>query len=56
MEIVVVLILLAALTAAVLRTVLTDGRGHTPPVHSHTGWGGSALPSSSYSGPFAEGA
>ncbi|GAB3553633.1 hypothetical protein GCM10027404_26510 [Arthrobacter tumbae] len=49
MEIVVVLVLLAALTAAVLRVVIADGRGHTPTVRSHTGWGDSALPSRSYS-------
>lgn len=56
MEIVVALVLLAALTAAILRTVHTDGRGHTPPVLSHTGWGDPALPSCSYSHPFVEGA
>lgn len=55
MEIVVVLVLLAALTAAVLRAVHADGRGHTPLVRSHNGWGDSALPSRSYSNPTREG-
>ncbi|WP_309072144.1 hypothetical protein [Arthrobacter sp.] len=55
MEIIVVLVLLAALTAAVLHTVRTDGRGHTPSIFSHTGWGDSALPSRSYSNPTPEG-
>jgi hypothetical protein len=56
MEIVVALVLLAALTAAVLRAVHADGRGHTPTVRSHTDWGDPALPSCSYSNPFGEGA
>lgn len=55
MEIVVVLVLLAALTATVLRAVHTDGRGHTPLIHSHADWGDTALPSRSYSNPAREG-
>lgn len=55
MEIVVVLVLLAALTTAVLHTVHTDGRGHTPSIRSHAGWGNTALPSRSYSEPTREG-
>lgn len=55
MEIVVVLVLLAALTAAVLRAVRADGRGHTPPILSHSGWGDAGLPSGSYSNPTPEG-
>lgn len=56
MEIVVVLVLLAALTAAILHTVHADGRGHTPSVRSHAGWGDSGLPSHSYSDLTVEGA
>ena len=55
MEIIVVLVLLAALTVTVLRAVHADGRGHTPLVRSHTGWGDTALPSRSYSNPTPEG-
>lgn len=55
MEIVVVLILLAVLTVAVLRAVHGDGRGHIPLIRSHAGWGDSALPSRSYSNPTPEG-
>lgn len=56
MEIVVVLVLLAALTVAVLRAVHSDGRGHTPLVSSHSGWGDLSLPSRSYSKSMIEGA
>ena len=56
MEIVVALVLLATLAVAVLRVVRTDGRGHTPLIQSHSGWGDSSLPSRSYSNPTPEGA
>ncbi|NJC21023.1 hypothetical protein BJ994_000099 [Arthrobacter pigmenti] len=56
MEIVVVLVLVAALAAVVLRSINRDGVGHTAPIESHSGWGSSALPSRSYSDPTAEGA
>ncbi|WP_323960118.1 hypothetical protein GC088_01270 [Arthrobacter sp. JZ12] len=54
MEIVVVLVLLAALIAAVLHAVTADGLRHLPPVQSHSGWGSADLPSRSYSS-FASG-
>ncbi|GAP56944.1 hypothetical protein [Arthrobacter sp. 92] len=35
--------------AATVRSVLSDGRGHTPHVHSHAPWNAGDLPSSPYS-------
>ncbi len=55
MEIVVALVVVAALLAAVLRVIRSDGTGRTPPVHSHSGWGSNALPSRAYSDLTAEG-
>lgn len=50
MEIILVLlVVVAALAAAVLRTVRADGAGREPPIRSHAGWGSAALPSRPYS-------
>ncbi|WP_200896339.1 hypothetical protein [Pseudarthrobacter chlorophenolicus] len=42
---VIVLLLVAAATVAAL---LSDGRGHTPPVASHRDWSALDLPSTNY--------
>jgi hypothetical protein len=42
------LILIAAVVAATISELRTDGRGHTPPVRSEDAWSALDLPSVNY--------
>jgi hypothetical protein len=51
MELFIILLLGLWVVSAAVRSVLSDGRGHTPDVRSHAPWTAGNLPSAPYASP-----